>query len=222
MVNFNRILGAGLTSLDARQKLVSRLKNKGIRNKIILEIIKNIPRHLFIETALRDRAYNDVALPIGYNQTISQPYIVGKMTQLIFENDNMKKILEIGTGCGYQTAILASLFKTVVTIERIKPLYIRTSKSLKRMGFKNIKCIFGDGFNGSIVDSPFDAILMTAAPTTIPDRLIRQLKPNGRMVMPLNEHGKQKLLRIKNTKNGILKKVVDDVLFVPMVEGTTD
>ena len=222
MVNLNRILGAGLTSLDARQKLVSRLKNKGIRNKIILEIIKNIPRHLFIETALRDRAYNDVALPIGYNQTISQPYIVGKMTQLIFENDNMKKILEIGTGCGYQTAILASLFKTVVTIERIKPLYIRTSKSLKRMGFKNIKCIFGDGFNGSIVDSPFDAILMTAAPTTIPDQLIRQLKPNGRMVMPLNKHGKQKLLRIKNTKNGILKKVVDDVLFVPMVEGTTD
>lgn len=220
MSNSQKIAGAGLTSLETRQKLIDRLKTKGITNKIVLEMIKNIPRHLFIETALRNRAYDDVSLPIGYNQTISQPYIVGKMTQLIFEKDNMNRVLEIGTGCGYQTAILASIFKSVISIERIKPLYDRTSKSLKRMGFKNIKCIFGDGFNGSIKDAPFDAILMTAAPTIIPDELIQQLKPNGRMIMPLNEHGKQKLLRIKNTKNGILKKVIDDVLFVPMLKGT--
>ena len=220
MSNTQKIVGVGLTSLETRQKLVNRLKNKGITNKIVLEMIKNIPRHLFIETALRNRAYDDVSLPIGYGQTISQPYIVGKMTQLIYEKDNMHNVLEIGTGCGYQTAILASIFKNVITIERIKPLYDRANKSLKKMGFKNIKCVFGDGFKGSTKNAPFDAILMTAAPTVIPDELLRQLKPNGRMIMPLNERGKQKLLRIKNTKNGILKKIIDDVLFVHMLKGT--
>ncbi len=175
MTSFNRkILGTGLTSLDIRLKLVKHLKEQGITDTTVLEIIKNMPRHLFVETALKDRAYENTALPIGYNQTISQPYIVGKMTQLIIEKDSMGNVLEIGTGSGYQTAILASIFKNVVTIERIKPLHIRTSKLLKKMGFKNIKCIFGDGFKGSILDSPYDAILMTAAPTEIPKELVKK------------------------------------------------
>ncbi|MEC9205595.1 MAG: protein-L-isoaspartate(D-aspartate) O-methyltransferase [Pseudomonadota bacterium] len=217
-----KILGSGLTSLDVRIKLIEHLRKQGINNKIVLEMIKNMPRHLFIETALKDRAYENTALPIGYNQTISQPYIVGKMTQLIIENDNMENVLEIGTGSGYQTAILASIFKEVITIERIKPLYTRTSTLLKKMGFKNIKCLFGDGFKGSIKNSPYDAILMTAAPTEIPKDLIKQLKENGRMILPLDDKGKQNLLRIKNTKNGILKKIIDDVVFVPMIEGIVE
>ena len=223
MVNHSsKVLGIGLTSLEVRQKLVEQLKKQGITNTTVLEMIKNIPRHLFVETALSNRAYENISLPIGYSQTISQPYIVGKMTQLIIENDNMENVLEIGTGSGYQTAILASIFKKVVTIERIKKLYTRTNDLLIKMGFKNIKCLYGDGFKGSIENAPYDAILMTAAPTTIPEDLIKQLKSNGRMILPLNESGKQNLLRIKNTKNGILKKMIDDVLFVPMIKGTTE
>ena len=223
MVNHSsKVLGIGLTSLEVRQKLVEQLKKQGITNTTVLEMIKNIPRHLFVETALSNRAYENISLPIGYSQTISQPYIVGKMTQLIIENDNMENVLEIGTGSGYQTAILASIFKKVVTIERIKKLYTRTNDLLIKMGFKNIKCLYGDGFKGSIENAPYDAILMTAAPTTIPEDLIKQLKPNGRMILPLNERGKQNLIRIKNTKNGILKKMIDDVLFVPMIKGTTE
>ena len=141
MVNHSsKVLGIGLTSLEVRQKLVEQLKKQGITNTTVLEMIKNIPRHLFVETALSNRAYENISLPIGYSQTISQPYIVGKMTQLIIENDNMENVLEIGTGSGYQTAILASIFKKVVTIERIKKLYTRTNDLLIKMGFKNIKC----------------------------------------------------------------------------------
>ena len=176
MVNLNRILGAGLTSLDARQKLVSRLKNKGIRNKIILEIIKNIPRHLFIETALRDRAYNDVALPIGYNQTISQPYIVGKMTQLIFENDNMKKILEIGTGCGYQTAILSHLCSQVYTIEIQNELLSKAKKRISKLNLKNVSFKSGNGVKGWEDKVLFDAIIISAACEAIPIELLKSLK----------------------------------------------
>ena len=222
MDNINNIIGSGFTSSVARQNLIDLLKNQGISNKVVLNLIQNIPRHLFLETALANRAYENVALPIGYEQTISQPYIVAKMTQVLIEKDNMIKVLEIGTGSGYQTAILASLFDQVITIERIQPLFNRTKNLLKDIGFKNIKCIHGDGFEGSVINGPYDAILITASPTTIPEKLVKQLKPNGRMILPLNQKGAQKLLRIKNTRNGILKKVIDDVLFVPMLEGTCE
>ena len=206
--------------LEIKKNFINRLKSQGIQNNLVLNIMQQVPRHLFVEPALKKRAYDDDALPIGFSQTISSPYIVAKMTELIIENDNMQNVLEVGTGSGYQSAILALLFKHVTTMERIKPLHERTQKYLKEMGFKNIKCVFDDGFKGYSVRGPYDAIIMTASPTVIPKFLLSQLKPAGRMILPLNTNGKQKLFRIKNTKNGILKKEIDDVLFVPMLEGT--
>ena len=206
-------------SSEELRKLVSSLKQQGITNDSVLNIMSTIQRHIFIEPALRGRAYDFDALPIGFNQTISSPYIVAKMTQLLIETDSMKNVLEIGTGCGYQTCVLSELFESVTTIERIKPLFEKTSSLLKSLNYKNILSIYGDGFEGYKSNAPYDAIIMTASPSVIPDKLVSQLKPNGRMVLPLNINGSQKLYRIKNTKKGILKKEVDDVLFVPMLEG---
>lgn len=206
-------------SSEELRKLVSSLKQQGITNDSVLNIMSTIQRHIFIEPALRGRAYDFDALPIGFNQTISSPYIVAKMTQLLIETDSMKNVLEIGTGCGYQTCVLSELFEHVTTIERIKPLFEKTSRLLKSLNYKNILSIYGDGFEGYKSNAPYDAIIMTASPSVIPDKLVSQLKPNGRMVLPLNINGSQKLYRIKNTKKGILKKEVDDVLFVPMLEG---
>ena len=200
-------------------KLINKLRNSGIKNENVLNAISSVPRHLYVESALHSRAYDDDALPIGYNQTISSPSIVAKMTQLIFEDGQMKNVLEIGTGCGYQTSILSKLFSAVTTIERIKPLYSSSKLLLNTLGYKNITFIHGDGFQGYEKNAPYDAIIMTASPNEIPSELVKQLKSTGRMILPLNVQGSQKLYRIKNTKNGLLKKEVDDVLFVPMLEG---
>jgi len=208
-----------IISSDQQNLILSRLKSQGITNTSVLDIMSTMPRHLFIEPALKNRAYDDDALPIGFSQTISSPYIVAKMTQLLMEEDNMGKVLEIGTGCGYQSAILAKLFTHVTTIERIKPLQQKTENLLKKLEYKNIKFVYGDGFDGYYANAPYDAIIMTASPSDIPEKLVSQLTSNGRMVLPLNMNGKQKLFRVKNTKNGVFKKEVDDVLFVPMLEG---
>ncbi|CAI8292045.1 MAG: Protein-L-isoaspartate O-methyltransferase [Gammaproteobacteria bacterium] len=208
-----------IVSSDQQNLILSRLKSQGITDTSVLDIMSTMPRHLFIEPALKNRAYDDDALPIGFSQTISSPYIVAKMTQLLMEEDNMGKVLEIGTGCGYQSAILAKLFTHVTTIERIKPLQQKTENLLKKLEYKNIKFIYGDGFDGYYANAPYDAIIMTASPSDIPEKLVSQLTSNGRMVLPLNMNGKQKLFRVKNTKNGVFKKEVDDVLFVPMLEG---
>ena len=204
---------------ESHSKLIDHLEKIGISNKSILDIFSSMPRHIFVESALQKRAYDDDALPIGYNQTISSPSIVAKMTQLIFEQDKMTNVLEIGTGCGYQTSILARLFMRVTTIERIKALHDNSKKLLSSLGFSNITYIHGDGFEGYKKNAPYDGIILTASPNDIPSKLIKQLKPTGRMVLPLNINGSQKLFRIKNTKNGLLRKEVDDVLFVPMLEG---
>jgi len=208
-----------IISSDQQNLILSRLKSQGITNTSVLDIMSTMPRHLFIEPALKNRAYDDDALPIGFSQTISSPYIVAKMTQLLMEEDNMGKVLEIGTGCGYQSAILSKLFTHVTTIERIKPLQQKTENLLKKLEYKNIKFVYGDGFDGYYANAPYDAIIMTASPSDIPEKLVSQLTSNGRMVLPLNMNGKQKLFRVKNTKNGVFKKEVDDVLFVPMLEG---
>lgn len=208
-----------IISSDQQNLILSRLKSQGITDTSVLDIMSTMPRHLFIEPALKNRAYDDDALPIGFNQTISSPYIVAKMTQLLMEEDNMGKVLEIGTGCGYQSAILAKLFTHVTTIERIKPLQQKTENLLKKLEYKNIKFVYGDGFDGYYANAPYDAIIMTASPSDIPEKLVSQLTSNGRMVLPLNMNGKQKLFRVKNTKNGVFKKEVDDVLFVPMLQG---
>ena len=202
-----------------KNQLINLLRDKGITNEKVISIMEKIPRESFIDPALKQMAYDDDALPIGHNQTISSPYIVAKMSQIIIEEDKMDKVLEIGTGCSYQTVVLSYLFKKVVSIERIKPLYIKSKKIISDFNRNNIKLIFGDGYMGSKIDAPFDAIIITAAPDEIPKSLIEQLKTRGRMIMPLNKNGKQILIRIKNTPKGIILKEIDDVLFVPMLNG---
>ena len=202
-----------------KNQLINLLRDKGITNEKVIKIMERIPRESFIDQALKQMAYNDDALPIGHNQTISSPYIVAKMSQIIIEEDKMDKVLEIGTGCSYQTVVLSYLFKKVVSIERIKPLYIKSKKIVSDFNRNNIKLIFGDGYMGSEIDAPFDAIIITAAPDEIPKSLIQQLKTHGRMIMPLNKNGKQILLRINNTPKGVIMKEIDDVLFVPMLKG---
>ena len=202
-----------------KSKFINSLKDKGIKNEFVLDVLATIPREAFIEPALRTRAYDQDALPIGCNQTISSPYIVAKMTEIIYETDNMGSVLEIGTGCGYQTAILSSLFDDVISIERIETLHIRAKKTLSSFNLKNVTLIHGDGYEGYPQQSYFDAIIITAAPDRIPDKLVAQLNQNGRMILPLHHNGSQKLYRLKNTKNGIHKKDIDDVRFVPMLEG---
>ena len=206
---------------DAHDKLISHLKKLGINNQKVLDAISLVPRHLYVESAFRPRAYDDDALPIGFNQTISSPSIVAKMTQLLYEDDKMKNVLEIGTGCGYQTSILSKIFSSVTTIERIMSLHNRAKNLLDNLGYNNIKFIHDDGFKGYQQNAPYDAIIMTASPSKIPQELVNQLKLSGRMILPLNIKGSQKLYRIKNTKNGLLKKEVDDVLFVPMLKGVS-
>ena len=202
-----------------KNQLINLLRDKGITNEKVIRIMERIPRESFIDPALKQMAYDDDALPIGHNQTISSPYIVAKMSQIIIEEDKMDKVLEIGTGCSYQTVVLSYLFKKVVSIERIKPLYIKSKKIVSDFNRNNIKLIFGDGYMGSEIDAPFDAIIITAAPDEIPKSLIQQLNTHGRMIMPLNKNGKQILLRIKNTPKGVIMKEIDDVLFVPMLKG---
>ena len=202
-----------------RSKFIDSLREQGIKNELILEIIATLPRELFIEPALRTRAYDQDALPIGCNQTISSPYIVAKMSEIIYERDNMGSVLEIGTGCGYQTAILSSLFDYVVSIERIKTLHLRAKKTLASLNLRNITLIHGDGHEGYSKQNHFDAIILTAAPAKVPDKLLNQLNEHGRMILPLDVNGSQKLFRLKRTKNGIHKKDIDDVRFVPMLEG---
>ena len=202
-----------------RSKFIDSLRDQGIKNELILEIIATLPRELFIEPALRTRAYDQDALPIGCNQTISSPYIVAKMSEIIYERDNMGSVLEIGTGCGYQTAILSSLFDNVVSIERIKTLHLRAKKTLASLNLRNITLIHGDGHEGYSKQNHFDAIILTAAPAKVPDKLLNQLNEHGRMILPLDVNGSQKLFRFKRTKNGIHKKDIDDVRFVPMLEG---
>jgi len=202
-----------------RSKFIDSLREQGIKNELILEIIATLPRELFIEPALRTRAYDQDALPIGCNQTISSPYIVAKMSEIIYERDNMGSVLEIGTGCGYQTAILSSLFDNVVSIERIKTLHLRAKATLASLNLRNITLIHGDGHEGYSKQNHFDAIILTAAPAKVPDKLLNQLNEHGRMILPLDVNGSQKLFRFKRTKNGIHKKDIDDVRFVPMLEG---
>lgn len=204
---------------EKRSNLVDYLKRAGITNQEVLDAFSKVPRHLYVDPAFYPRAYDDDALPIGFDQTISSPTIVAKMTQLIYEDNKMKNVLEVGTGCGYQTSILSKLFTSVTTIERIKSLHLTAKKRLSDLNYNNITFLHGDGFYGHKSNSPYDAIIMTASPSEIPSNLVKQLKPSGRIALPLNINGIQKLFRIKNTKNGLLKKEVDDVLFVPMLEG---
>jgi protein-L-isoaspartate(D-aspartate) O-methyltransferase len=212
--------GIGMTSLRTRERMIKRLSEQGIQNKKILEIMRDTPRHIFMDEALASRAYEDTALPIGYNQTISQPYIVAKMTELIMgSSGHLGKVLEIGTGCGYQTAILAQLVDHVYSIERILPLQRKAKSYLWDLKLKNISFLYGDGNLGWSDYAPFDGILASAAPAEIPQQLLQQLTLGGVMIIPIGQSGQQTLQRVTRTTNGYDIEELEAVTFVPFLTG---
>jgi protein-L-isoaspartate(D-aspartate) O-methyltransferase len=180
-----------------------------------------VPRHIFVDEALASRAYEDTALPIGFNQTISQPYIVARMTEALLEGGRkVGKVLEVGTGCGYQTAVLAPLVKKIYSIERIGPLSKRAKATLKELGIRNVMLKHGDGFAGWRSQKPFDGILVAAAPLAVPDALLQQLGNNGRLIVPVGPEGAQQLVRFTRRGDHFDREVLGAVAFVPMLGGT--
>jgi protein-L-isoaspartate(D-aspartate) O-methyltransferase len=214
-----RLSGIGMTSARTRERLVQRLKDNGIRNPTVLDRIRSVPRHLFVDEAIASRAYEDVALPIGFGQTISQPWIVARMTEALLEGGPLNDVLEIGTGCGYQTAVLAPLVGKVYSIERVAPLLERARERLKELGIKNVRFRHGDGGQGWLAHAPYDGILVAAAPHAIPDVLLEQLAPGGRMVVPIGAEGEQELMRITREDNRLKRERLGAVAFVPLVQG---
>jgi protein-L-isoaspartate(D-aspartate) O-methyltransferase len=218
------VQGIGMTSARTRDRLVKRLQEQGISQHPILERIRNVPRHLFVDEALASRAYEDDALPIGQGQTISQPFIVALMTQALLEKDGelqkLPKVLEIGTGCGYQTAVLAPFVRQMFTIERILPLLQDTRELLREIGVGNVRFRHDDGFGGWPGQAPFDGIIVTAAPGEVPKVLLEQLAVGARMILPVGPtRGNQDLLRITRTSKGFEREVLTAVSFVPMLQG---
>ena len=216
----NHLRGIGMTSQRTRDRLIARLEEMGINSRTVLDIIRNTPRHIFVDEALASRAYENTALPIGYNQTISQPYIVARMTEALLEGGPLDSVLEIGTGCGYQTAILAQLAGRVYSIERIKALLNKARENLYTLKYRNVRLKHGDGNLGWPEHAPYDGIIVTAAPTGIPEPLLQQLALDGRLVIPVGKPGNQKLLLITRTRDGFEERQLDLVSFVPLVEGT--
>jgi len=213
--------GIGMTSQRTRDRLVRRLREEGVRNEKVLDVIGRTPRHLFVDEALASRAYEDTALPIGYNQTISQPYIVAVMTDLILQN-NPRKVLEIGTGSGYQAAILAPLVEKIYTVERIKPLATQARQRFRKLGIRNVRASYSDGTEGLPEFAPYDAIITTAAAEVIPDALLEQLDPDGgRLIIPVGGRDRQTLTVVTRNDDEFEREVLDPVIFVPLLTGRT-
>lgn len=219
MITESMIRGIGMTSQRTRERLVNRLSEKGIKDSRVLEVIRNMPRHLFVDEALASRAYEDTALPIGQGQTISQPYIVARMTELLLSGGIPDRVLEIGTGCGYQTAILSKLINEVYSVERIGILLQQTRKRLRSLRLTNVKLKHSDGSWGWQSKSPFNGILVTAAPSKVPEGLLQQLAPGGRLVIPVGQQGEQLLAVINRTEDGFEQEVFEAVSFVPLLNG---
>jgi protein-L-isoaspartate(D-aspartate) O-methyltransferase len=208
-----------MTSPGTRDRLVKRLREKGIADERVLAAIMNTPRHAFIDEALNSRAYEDTALPIGQGQTISQPWIVARMTEALLEGGGMHKVLEVGTGSGYQAAILAQLVQEVFTVERIKELLRSARRLFHRLRLNNVHARHADGHEGWASQAPFDGIMVTAAARTVPEELVDQLRIGGRLVMPLDRGNEQRLLRIERTEDGFETEDLGGVVFVPMLSG---
>lgn len=213
------VQGIGMTSARTRDRLVIRLKEHGIRSAVVLEQIRNVPRHLFVDEALASRAYEDTALPIGLGQTISQPYIVARMTEALLDNFDGEKVLEIGTGCGYQTAILAPLVKEIYTVERIPELLRKTKQRLRDLNIYNVRFRPGDGWEGWAKYGPYDGILVAAAASELPQKLLQQLVPGGRLIMPVGPPGKQDLIMVTRMDDHYEQVSLGAVSFVPLVKG---
>ena len=194
--------GIGMTSQGTRDRLVRRLSEQGIVNEQVLQAVRSVPRHEFVDEALSSRAYEDTALPIGSSQTISQPWIVAKMTEAMMNGGKPQKVLEIGTGSGYQTAILSCLVKSVFTVERIEELLKLARRRFHRLRYTNIYARHADGYLGWPSQTPFDGIVVTAAANEIPEGLPEQLKVGGVMVIPIERNGAQRLLSIRRTEDG--------------------
>jgi protein-L-isoaspartate(D-aspartate) O-methyltransferase len=210
--------GIGMTSQRTRDRLVSRLREAGIRSVEVLEVMRRTPRHLFVDEALASRAYEDTALPIGYNQTISQPFVVAAMTELVIAG-LPERVLEIGTGSGYQAAVLAQLVPKVYTVERIEPLVKLARRRFRQLGLPNVRAAHSDGTIGLADFAPYDAILVTAAADQLPEALVEQLAPGGRLVIPLGGRESQRLTLVTRGAAGIEREALEPVVFVPLLCG---
>ena len=202
-----------------RKRLIEELRNLGISNPDVLAVMRNTPRHIFIDEALVSHAYTNNALPIGYGQTISQPYIVARMTEALLAKDTPNKVLEVGTGCGYQTAVLAQLINNVYSVERIQNLANKACNYLNKLEFYNILLHHSDGHWGWPEMGPYQGIIVTAAPATVPKQLLEQLEIGGRLIIPIGPRGQQVLLKITRTHHNYEQSVLENVSFVPMLQG---
>jgi len=214
-----RTTGIGMTSARTRRRLIERLRQEGISDEGVLKAIEEVPRHLFLDEALASRAYEDTALPIGFAQTISQPYVVALMSQLVIAGGRPERVLEIGTGCGYQTAVLARLCGKVWSVERIRALMTQTMARMHRLGILNVALRHGDGHAGLPEAAPYDAIVVTAAAPGVPAVLCDQLAIGGRLVIPVGPDGSQELWLVERTAEGLARRSVGTVRFVPLLEG---
>ncbi len=213
------IQGIGMTSARTRDRLVDRLKNHGIRSSAVLEQIRNVPRHLFVDEALASRSYEDTALPIGHGQTISQPYVVAKMTEALLADFAGDKVLEIGTGCGYQTAVLAPLVKEIYTVERIPELLRKAKQRLRQLDIYNVRFRLGDGWEGWPKYAPYYGIIVAAAAAELPQKLLEQIAPGGRLIMPVGPSGAQELTMVLRRDDHFEQVSLGGVSFVPLVKG---
>jgi len=216
--------GIGMTSARTRERLIATLREQGIGNEAVLERIREVPRHLFVDEALASRAYENTVLPIGHGQTISQPYIVALMTQALIEERELPipKVLEIGTGCGYQTAVLAKFARHIYGVERINALILQCRRRLQELQIGNVSIRHADGYEGWVSQAPFQGILVAAAPETVPEGLLAQLDDGGRLLIPAGPAGRQSLLRITRRGSEFEEEHLGAVSFVPLVAGKTE
>lgn len=211
--------GIGMTSQRTRERMVTRLMDQGIQNIAVLECMRTLPRHIFLDEALAHKSYEDVSLPIGLGQTLSQPYIVARMTELLLQKPDIKRVLEIGTGSGYQTSVLAKIVPLVYSVERLEQLQNKARGKFRQLGFNNIYLKIADGGFGWQSQGPFDAIMVTCAPNEIPQELVDQLSPEGgRMIIPVGDE-KQDLWLVENQNGNITKRVIEPAFFVPLKQG---
>ena len=216
----SRHLGIGMTSQRTRMRMVERLREQGIRDELVLGALAEVPRHIFVDEALAHRAYEDIALPIGFGQTISNPWVVARMLELARAENALENVLEIGTGCGYQAALLSRLARRVWSVERISQLLMRARIQLRELRITNVRVKHADGHLGLMDAGPFDAIVMAAAATHVPEALLEQLAPGGRLVMPLGGRD-QVLTLISREDGGFSRRTLEPVRFVPLVPGAS-
>lgn len=211
--------GIGMTSQGTRDRLVQQLRNEGIKDERVLKAITQVPRHKFVDEALSSRAYENTALPIGQSQTISQPWIVARMTEALLDGGNPQKVLEVGTGSGYQAAILSHLVPQVFTVERIDELLKLARRRFHNLRLNNIYARYADGHLGWPSQAPFDGIMVTAASQSVPEELLEQLNIGGLLVIPIEKGGMQRLISVRRTEEGFEESDLGGVVFVPMLSG---